>query len=145
MPCGAAPRSSSPACGRAFWDPSRVLPGRALNPRPAAIAKSARKARAATIHGSGLVVVGVRTAAAAPAGAPQRWQNFAPTDSSAPHETHVAPARGEPQLAQKRPLASAPQVGQTPEDRGMDGDVISLKLQERRWTRWVADILSTLP
>ena len=48
------PRSSRPACGSAFAEPSTVLLGRALKPRPAAIAKSARKASAATIHGSEL-------------------------------------------------------------------------------------------
>src|ERR1700682_5506616 len=94
-----APRSSSPACGSAFCDPSMVLLRRALNPRPAAIAKRARKASAATIQGSEFVFDPAADAAA-PAGAPQRWQNFAPGLSSAEHEAHVAPARGVPQLAQ---------------------------------------------
>lgn len=113
IPGGAMPRSSSPACGSAFWEPSSVLPGRALNPRPAAIAKSARNASAATIHGSGLVAAG-RTAAPAVAGVPQRWQNLAPGESGAAHEVHVAPDSGAPQLAQKRPSAGAPHEGQFP-------------------------------
>ena len=131
IPGGAVPRSSSPACGRAFWDPSSELPGRALNPRPAAIANSARNASAATIHGNGLVA-GRRTAVA-DAGAPQRWQNLAPGDSGDAHDAHVAPESGEPQLAQKRPVAVAPQDGHVPEVGGVGGesDVTSLKLQGR--------------
>src|ERR1700682_997126 len=94
-----APRSSSPACGSAFCDPSTVLLRRALKPRPAAMAKRARKASAATIHGSEFVLE-LTVGAAAPAGAPQRWQNLAPALSSAEHEAHAAPASGAPQLAQ---------------------------------------------
>src|SRR6202158_4046302 len=93
------PRSSSPACGSAFCDPSMVLLRRALNPRPAAIAKRARKASAATLQESEFVS-DPAPGAATPAGAPQRWQNLAPGLRSAEHETQVAPASGAPQLAQ---------------------------------------------
>lgn len=127
----AAPRSSKPACGSAFCDPSRVLPRCALNPRPAVMANSARNASAATIHGSGFVLVS-RVAAAPPTGAPQPWQNFVPGLSSAEHEAQVVPNSGEPQLAQKRPLAAAPQEGQVVEEAFEGSDVISLKLHRRR-------------
>jgi hypothetical protein len=80
-------------------EPSTVLLGRALKPRPAAMAKSARKASAATIHGRELDLDS-RTGAAAPTAVPQRWQNFAAALSSAEHAAHVAPVSGEPQLAQ---------------------------------------------
>ncbi|HEY3745867.1 MAG TPA: hypothetical protein VGL17_06475 [Gemmatimonadaceae bacterium] len=63
------------------------------------MAKSARKANAATIHGSELDFDS-RTGTAAPTPVPQRWQNLAPALSSAEHAAHVAPASGEPQLAQ---------------------------------------------
>ena len=111
------PRSSRPACGSAFAEPSTVLLGRALKPRPAAIAKSARNANAATIHGSELDFDS-RTGAAAPTAVPQRWQNLAPALSSAEHAAQVAPARGEPQLAQYRPLPSAPHEGHVVEGTG---------------------------
>jgi hypothetical protein len=76
-----------------------VLLRRALNPRPAAIAKRARKASAATIQGSEFVF-DAAAGAAAPIEAPQRWQNFAPGLNSAEHDAQVAPASGAPQLAQ---------------------------------------------
>jgi len=76
-----------------------VLLRRALNPRPAAIAKRARKASAATIQGSEFVF-DPPGGAAAPTAVPQRWQNFAPGLRSALHEAQVAPASGAPQLAQ---------------------------------------------
>ena len=96
------------------------------------MAKSARNASAVTIHGSGLVGTDL-TAAPATAGVPQRWQNFAPGESGDAHDAHVAPESGEPQLAQKRPVAVAPQDGHVPEVGGVGGesDVTSLKLQGR--------------
>ena len=89
-----------------------MLLGRALKPRPAAMAKSARKASAATIHGSAFGFDSRIGATDAPTAVPQRWQNFAPGLSSAEQDVQVAPARGAPQLEQKRPLAAAPQLGQ---------------------------------
>ena len=44
----------------------------------------------------------------APAGAPQRWQNFAPGVSGARHELQAAPCNGAPQFAQNFPNAAAP-------------------------------------
>jgi hypothetical protein len=42
---------------------------------------------------------------------PQRWQNFAPGVRIVAQAAQRAPASGEPQLAQKCPLAEAPQLG----------------------------------
>lgn len=42
------------------------------------------------------------------AGVPQRWQNFAPGVSAAPHAAQVAPASGAPQLEQYFPLVVFP-------------------------------------
>jgi hypothetical protein len=47
----------------------------------------------------------------APAAVPQRWQNFAPGDSGAAHEPHVAPAKGVPQFEQNLPVDAAPHDG----------------------------------
>jgi len=88
-----------------------VLDGRALKPRPAAMAKSARKASAATIHGSELVFVS-RGVVVVPTAVPQRWQNLAPGLSGAAHDAQGAPASGAPQFAQYRPLAAVPQEAQ---------------------------------
>ncbi len=119
-------RSSSPAWGSAFWEPSMLLPRRALKPRPAAIANSARKARAATIQGSELFLDSRTVAPGDPTPAPQRWQNLAPGLSSAEHDAQLAPASGAPQLAQYRPVAVASQDGQAVEDslEGGAGKVI---------------------
>src|SRR5438045_2097155 len=97
-----APRSSRPACGSAFCEPSTVLLGRALKPRPAAMAKRARNASAATIQGSAFVLDPFAAVAVlvAPIAFPQRWQNFAPGLSSAAQAAQVAPASGAPQLEQ---------------------------------------------
>jgi hypothetical protein len=65
----------------------------------------------AIAHGSDVDVVSGRRAPAAPAAVPQRWQNFAPGVRIVAHAAQRAPARGEPQLAQKCPLAAAPQLG----------------------------------
>ena len=81
-------------------EPSTDLEGLALKPRPAAMANKARKARAATIHGSAFVFVSRAGAAPAPIGVPQRWQNLAPGESGEAQEVHGAPASGAPQLAQ---------------------------------------------
>src|SRR6266480_3689181 len=108
----ATPRSSRPACGKAFCEPSTVLLRRALNPRPAAIANKARNARAATIQGRALVLDSRATLAIAPTAVPQRWQNFAPGLNSEAQTEHMAPASGAPQDEQYRPLADARQAGQ---------------------------------
>ena len=50
--------------------------------------------------------------APAPAGRPQRWQNFAPAEREAPQPMQVAGPREAPQLEQNFPLAGVPQVGQ---------------------------------
>src|SRR5688500_7102800 len=118
-----APRSSSPAWGSAFWEPSRALPRLVLNPRPATIANSARKASAATIHGSAFVLGSWGTALVDPTAEPQRWQNFAPGLSVAEHAAHLAPASGAPQFAQYWPVPGVPQdlqvVGES--DEGDNG------------------------
>ncbi len=102
-----------------------VLLGLALNPRPAAIAKRARNARAATIQGREFVRVSTRGGAPA-TGAPQRWQNFAPGVSSAEHDAHGAPVSAAPQFAQNRPVAGVPQDAQVMAESGdaEEGDVM---------------------
>src|SRR2546423_12303049 len=95
-----APRSSRPAWGSAFCEPSTVLLGWALKPRPAAIAKRARKARAATIQGSAFVLDSREVAVAEPTAVPQRWQNLAPGITSAEQEAKLATGRRERQFAQ---------------------------------------------
>ena len=108
-----------------------MLPRWALKPRPAAIANRARKARAATIHGSAFVLDS-RVDVAVPTEVPQRWQNLAPGLRSAAHEAHVAPASGAPQFAQYLPVAALPQDGQVVVWSGLDeGDVMRLKLVGR--------------
>ena len=47
---------------------------------------------------------------------PQRWQNFAPGESSVPHAGHVRAPRDAPQWAQKFPLADWPQAGHVGEE-----------------------------
>jgi len=69
-------------------------------------------ASAATAQGSTLANPPFDVADAAPAGAPQRWQKWAPVVSDAEQLPQVAPASAVPQLEQKRPLAAAPQDGQ---------------------------------
>src|SRR5947207_10152670 len=96
----ATPRSSRPAWGNAFCEPSTVLLRRALKPRPAAMANKARKATAATIHGRALVLDSRPLTAVAVTAVPQRWQNFAPGLNSAAQAEQVAPASGAPQLEQ---------------------------------------------
>ena len=103
-------RSSRPAWGSAFCEPSTVLPRLALKPRPAAIANNARKASAATIQGKAFVFDS-RAGTLPPTAVPHRWQNFAPALSSAAQEAQVAPASGAPQFAQYLPVAGAPQDG----------------------------------
>jgi hypothetical protein len=71
----------------------------ALKPLPAAIAKRARKASAATIQGNEFVRVSW-LGGAPPVGAPQRWQNFAPGLNSAEHDAHSTPESTAPQFAQ---------------------------------------------
>jgi hypothetical protein len=81
---------------------------------PATSAMSATSAIAATAHGSALLVPrsdAVAGGAAAPAGVPQRWQNFAPAVSDARQAVHWAPASGAPQLEQNFPEAVALQAG----------------------------------
>src|ERR1051326_2301407 len=71
----------------------------------------ATSATAAMPHGR--PDVKLRSAAArSPAGVPQRWQNFAPGVSDAPHDAHVAPTNGVPQFEQNFPTAATPHVGQ---------------------------------
>ena len=105
-----------------------LLLGFELNPRPAAIAKRARNASAATIHGKEFVrdSPDSRGGLAPPVGAPQRWQNLAPGLSSAEQDAHGAPASAAPQFAQYRPLASVPQDAQVvgESDEAEEGDVM---------------------
>jgi hypothetical protein len=82
---------------------------------PATSATSATSAIAATLHGSALenprcsVALTVPPVpAAAPAGVPHRWQNFAPGVSGAPHDAQAEPANGAPQLEQNFPVDSTP-------------------------------------
>ena len=71
----------------------------------------------AIAHGSEFDVVSARCAAPDPAAVPQRWQNFAPGVRIVAQAAQRAPASGDPQLAQKCPLAWAPQLG-----HGMEGE-----------------------
>lgn len=58
---------------------------------------------------------------AAPAGAPQLWQNFAPGVSGASHDEQATPRRAAPHSEQNFPLEVAPQEGQvTPELEALD-------------------------
>jgi len=85
---------------------------------------SASRAIAATPHGNALPTPDGRSPLIAPAGAPHRWQNFAPGVSGARQLPHTAPARGAPQLAQNFPVADAPQDGHAtvpPDDDGEGG------------------------
>jgi hypothetical protein len=65
----------------------------------------------AIAHGSDVDVASGRRAPDAPAAVPQRWQNFAPGVRIVAQAAHRAPASGEPQLAQKCPLAGTPHAG----------------------------------
>jgi hypothetical protein len=69
----------------------------------------------AIAHGRVVEVASGRRAPIAPAAVPQRWQNFAPGVRIVAQEAQRAPASGEPQPAQKCPLAAAPQLGQCAE------------------------------
>ena len=66
---------------------------------------------AATPHGSADEKLRCSVRPSAPAGVPQRWQNFAPEVRGASHAEHVAPVKGEPQFEQNFPAATVPQVG----------------------------------
>ena len=77
---------------------------------PAARATRANSAMAATAQGSTVPTPEGRSGWA-PAGVPQRWQNFAPGVSAARQDVHAAPARGAPQVEQNFPAAAAPQDG----------------------------------
>jgi hypothetical protein len=72
-------------------------------------------------------------AAAAPAGVPQRWQNFAPGVSGTRQVEQTAPSSGAPQLAQKRPEAGAEQLGQVVEEVGGVGDDITSVVGVNCW------------
>jgi hypothetical protein len=77
--------------------------------------------------GSACAVTPAAGAAAAPAGVPQRWQNFAPGVSGTRQVEQTAPSSGAPQLAQKRPEAGAEQFGQVVEGvGGVVGDMASV-------------------
>jgi hypothetical protein len=93
------------------------------------MAKRARKASAATIQGSALVLDCGTDAGAAPTALPQRWQNFAPGLSAAEQVEQAEPASGAPQREQKRPVASEPHAGQRVDGSEPDGgEVIGRKL-----------------
>jgi hypothetical protein len=67
---------------------------------------------AATIQGNDIVAPGFlsEAGAAAPAGNPQRWQNFAPSISSAPQAAQELPSVV-PHSEQNFPFAGAPHFG----------------------------------
>ena len=71
--------------------------------------------------------------AVAPAGVPQRWQNFAPGVSDARQVEQTAPSSGAPQLAQKRPEAGAEHLGQVVDEVGgvVDGMAENLHRERR--------------
>lgn len=77
---------------------------------------------AATAQGSALPTPDCRSPDIAPAGAPQRWQNFAPAVSGARHAPQTAPCSGAPQLAQNFPDAAAPHDGHVLAAVGWSGD-----------------------
>src|SRR5687767_9421369 len=92
---------------------------------PAASAMSASSAIPATAQGSALPTPSARGVGAfSPTGVPHRWQNLAPGVSDARHVAHATPCSGVPQLAQNRPLASAPQDGQDVEGEAVIGAMI---------------------
>src|SRR5690242_254935 len=78
---------------------------------PATSAIKATSAIAATAQGSAdakprsVFAIAPRASAFAPAGVPQRWQNFAPGVRSVPHAAHWAPASGAAQFEQNFPDA----------------------------------------
>ena len=76
------------------------------------MAINASSAMAATDQGKA-VDIPVGRAAGLPAGVPHRWQNLAPGVSGARQAAHAAPCRGAAQFAQKFPVPSVPQLGQT--------------------------------
>ena len=111
---GARPGSLRPAvggtaaaCGAAGV---RVPPKRC----PATRATSASSAIAATAQGSAEAAdrCSVGAAAVVPTAVPQRWQNFAPGESSERQPVHAASATAAPHSEQKRPVTGAEQVGQ---------------------------------
>jgi hypothetical protein len=84
---------------------------------PAISAIRATRAIAATAHGSTSSLVRAVCFEGAggsdPAtGVPQRWQNLALLESSAPHDRQPAERNCAPHEAQKAPVASTPQAGQ---------------------------------
>jgi|SRR5690242_5292945 len=93
---------------------------------PATSAMSATRAIAATAHGNAEPrprsepTATARESTFAPAGVPQRWQNFAPGVSAVPHAPHWAPASGAPQFEQNFPDAGAWQVGHAALPAGCD-------------------------
>jgi hypothetical protein len=76
-------------------------------------ATKAMTATAPTVQGSfGEKLRASGPVAPARAGAPQRWQKFAPGVSGAEQFAHALPGSGAPQLEQNFPLAGAWQAGQ---------------------------------
>jgi hypothetical protein len=71
------------------------------------MAKRVSNAIAATAHGTEEDDVELATAV------PHRWQYLAPGVSGASHALQLALPTGDPQLGQYRPVAAAPQRGQT--------------------------------
>ncbi|HEV8237285.1 MAG TPA: hypothetical protein VGP84_21890 [Gemmatimonadaceae bacterium] len=65
-----------------------------------------------------MFAIAPRASAFAPAGVPQRWQNFAPGVRSVPHAAHWAPASGAAQFEQNFPDAGVWHEGQTTPDVG---------------------------
>src|SRR5688500_11870364 len=92
---------------------SSVEPRDAPMRGPATKAMSAARAINATAQGSGSRPRAVRGASGwAPAGVPQRWQNFAPGVSDERHPAQAAPESEAPQEAQNCPDADEPHAGQ---------------------------------
>src|SRR5450432_1906486 len=103
-PCG-APCACACACAASTGGVERKR-------WPASSATSETIAIPATAQGSVVELASARPPPDAPAATPQRWQNFAPGVRIVAQAEQREPANGEPQLAQKCPLAGSPQVGQ---------------------------------
>jgi hypothetical protein len=73
----------------------------------------ARSAIPAIAQGSAPAKPRCSVGRSAPAGVPQRWQNFAPAVSGAPHAAQFAAASVAPQLEQNFPEAAVWQEGQS--------------------------------
>lgn len=129
---GGAPGADNGAAGATTPPPAGVG---ALSPvtRQTIAATVSRMIAPAAIHGSRSPAwaEGCRGAAdpgaAGPdaAGAPHRWQNFAPAEMVLPHPGQAREAMAAPQLLQNWPVPATPQAGQGTGWDGLDGAMMA--------------------